>query len=153
MVKPAAKQPLNGSMGQLTPTVKSVGGVTTTLLQFSTLVTTQVSVGVGVGLGVDVGVGVGLGVGVAVAVGVGVIDGVAKGVGVGVDRSQLIVISSILHPLPEPLESLAIRQRRTIECPKKASRSSVVRMKPPESPVHAGRPARGLPQQVLISPL
>ncbi len=55
-VKPPGPQPLNGSMGQLTPTVKSVGGVKTTLSQFSTLVTVHVSVGVGVTVGVGVGI-------------------------------------------------------------------------------------------------
>lgn len=65
-VKALAPQPVNGSMGQLTPTVKSVGGVKTTLSQYSAKETLHVSVGVGVAVGV----------GVTVAVGLGVIDGV-----------------------------------------------------------------------------
>ena len=57
---------LTSSTGQLTLTVKSVGGLKTTLSQFSALNTLHVSVGVGVAVGV----------GVTGAVGVGVIDGV-----------------------------------------------------------------------------
>jgi hypothetical protein len=135
MVNPPAPQPVNGSMGQLTPTVKSVGGVKKVLPQPSALVTTHVSVGVGVGL-TGVAVTVAVGVGVTVTVGVGVIDGVGKGVGVGVGLSQPITISSTLQPSPEPLESLAMRQRRTIGTPVGKS-PTAVSMKPPELPVHA----------------
>jgi hypothetical protein len=78
-VKPPGPQPVNGSMGQLTPTEKSVGGVRTMLSQSDAKATTHVSVGVGVGVAV--------GVGVTVAVGVGVFDGVGVGVGLGVGPS------------------------------------------------------------------
>ena len=117
-----------------------------------------IAVEVGVGVTVTIGVGVTVtveeGVGVTVAVGLGVIGGVGvgKGVGVGVGLSQKIPISSTLQPSPEPLESLAMRQRRTIGIPV-GRPSTTVWMKPPELPVHAWRPARGLPQQVLIVPL
>jgi hypothetical protein len=105
--------------------------------------------GVGVPNG-GVGVGVGVRVGVTVAVGVGVIGGV----GLGVGRSHVTSISSTLQPSPEPLESLAMRQRRTKGFPGIAKLSSIsVSIKPPELPVHAWRPASGLPQQVLIVPL
>ena len=56
-VKPPGPQPLNGSTGQLTSTVKSVGRVKTTLSQYPALVTVHVSVGVGVGVAVGVGPG------------------------------------------------------------------------------------------------
>ena len=117
-----------------------------------------VAVEVGVGVTVTIGVGVTVtveeGVGVTVAVGLGVIGGVGvgKGVGVGVGLSHPITISSTLQPSPEPPESLAMRQRRTIGIPV-GRPSTTVWMKPPELPVHAWRPARGLPQQVLIVPL
>jgi hypothetical protein len=112
-------------------------------------VAVAVGVGVAVVVGVAVGVGLGVAVGVAVAVGVGVI----AGVGVGVGRSHTMKISSTLQPSLEPLKSLAIRQRRAMVCPPKPVRPTSVSMKPPELPVHAWRPARGLPQQVLIVPL
>jgi hypothetical protein len=64
-VKPPGPQPLNGSTGQLTPTVKSVGGGKKKVPQ-GALFTLHVSVGVGVAVGV----------GVTDAVGEGVIDGV-----------------------------------------------------------------------------
>ena len=53
-VKPPGPQPLNGSMGQLTPTLKSVGGLKKILPQPSANFTTHVSVGVGAGVGVGV---------------------------------------------------------------------------------------------------
>ena len=95
-----------------------------------------VPVGVGVAVTVEVGVAVTVSVGVTVTVGLGVIDGVGKGVGVGVGLSQTISTSSTLQPSPEPLESLAMRQRRTIGTPVGRSPTSVS-MKPPELPVHA----------------
>ena len=106
-----------------------------------------VAVGVGVGVAEGVGVTVGVGVAVAVAVGVGVIAGV------GVGRSHTMKILSTLQPSFEPLESLAMRQRRSMVCPLKPLTSTSVSMKPPELPVHAWRPASGLPQQVLMVPL
>jgi hypothetical protein len=74
-VKPSAR---TLSTGQLTLTVKSVGGVKTS--PQSALVTVHVSVGVGVAVGV----------GVTDAVGEGVIDGVGVGVGVGVGAKPRI---------------------------------------------------------------
>ena len=126
--------------------------------------------GVGVTLGVAVGVGGGVEVGVNVAdgVGEGVIGG-SEGVGlavgdgdkvalgvdvaVGVGLSHMPITLSILQPSPEPLESLPMRHRRTMVCPSNPLRPTSVSMKPPELPVHALRPARGLPQQALIVPL
>ena len=101
------------------------------------------------GVGVTPGVAVGVGLGGRVAVGVAL----AVAVGVGVGRSQIIWTVSILQPSPEVLLSLPIRHRRTMVCPAKPVRSTSVSMKPPELPVHAWRPASGLPQQVLIVPL
>jgi hypothetical protein len=118
-------------------------------------VAVAVAVGVGVavvvGVAVAVGLGVAVGVGVDVAVAVGV--GVIAGVGVGVGRSHTMKILSTLQPSLEPLKSLAMRQRRAMVCPLKPLRSTSVSMKPPELPVHAWRPASGLPQQVLMVPL
>jgi len=126
-----------------------------------------VSVGVAVGVGGGVVVGVELGVNVADGVGEGVIDGsdgvgLAVGVGdtvtlgvdvgVGVGLSQIIWALSILQPSPEVLLSLPIRHRRTMVCPWNPTMSTVVVIKPPELPVHAWRPASGLPQQLLMVP-
>jgi hypothetical protein len=70
-VKPPAPQPPNGkSTGQLSPTVKSVGGGKENV-PHGAKVTVHVSVGVAVGVGVGVpngGVGGGVGVGVTVDV-------------------------------------------------------------------------------------
>ncbi len=127
-----------------------------------------VSVGVAVGVDGGVVVGVEVGVNVADGIGEGVIDGsegvglavgvgntVALGVGVavGVGRSQIIWTVSNLQPSLEVLLSLPIRHRITMVCPPKAVRSTSVSVKPPELPVHAWRPASGLPQQVLIVPM
>ena len=101
------------------------------------------------GVGVNVAVAVGVGVNVAVAV------GVAVGVGVGVVAGQLFMLmESTRQPWTATLLSLPRRQRSTIFCPTAAAgRFTVVVMKPPELPVHAERPASGLPQQLLIVPL
>ena len=108
----------------------------------------------GLGVAIGVAVGVSVGVGVTVAVGVGVIDGVGKGVGLGVGSSHANWRASILQPSLEPLESLPMRQRRTKGTPGDGRPPATeVSIKPPELPVHAWRPARGLPQQVLIVPL
>jgi hypothetical protein len=101
-------------------------------------------VGVGVAVGVTVGVAVGVGEKLAVAVGVG---GGEVAVGVGVGRSHTIWRVSILQPSPALLTSLPMRHRSTMVCPPNPARSTSVSMKPPELPVHAWRPARGLPQQ------
>jgi len=57
------------------------------------------------------------------------------------------------QPSPERLLSLPIRQRRIMLGPHDTGRFTVVVINPPELPVHACRPASGLPQQVLIVPL
>ena len=100
------------------------------------------AVAVAVAVGVDVAVGVG--VDVTVAIGVGVIAGV------GVGPSHTMKILSTRQPSLEPLESLAMRQRRAMVCPLKPLRFTSVSMKSSELPVHAWRPASGLPQQVLM---
>lgn len=79
-----------------------------------------VGVAEGVAVAVVVGVGVGDGVGVpavgvAVGVGVGVVgDGV--GVGVSHGMGKRISILSTRQPVPEPLQSVARRKRRTTFC-------------------------------------
>ena len=88
-VKPPAPQP-PPSTGQLTLTVKSVGGVKTTLSQFSALNTLQVSVGFAVGVGVPNG-RVGGGVRVGVAVGVTTGDSSALG---AIAREELITAAA-----------------------------------------------------------
>ena len=125
-------------------------------------------VGRGTGFGLDRGDRVGLATGVAVgeddgeAVGVG--DTVAVGetlgvgeggtVGVGEQRPprswhQLILTVSTRHPSPRPLMSLAILHRSlpSITCD---GRFTVVVINPPELPLHASRPANGLPRSILI---
>jgi hypothetical protein len=47
--------------------------------------------------------------------------------------------------------SLPIRQRKATVCPEGSV--MLVAINPPELPVHAWRPASGLPQHVLIVPL
>jgi hypothetical protein len=118
-----------------------------------------VAVGVGVGVtvavGVAVGVTVGLTVGVTVAVGVGVIGGVGVGViegvghGVPIPSHQVISTVSTRQPSLEPLLSLAIRQRSLPGFRIPGKFTSVV-MNPSELPLHACRPAIGLPRSVLI---
>ena len=92
-----------------------------------------------------------VGVGVAVTEGVGV----AVGVGVGVAPVQLLVlIESMRQPWRPKLTSLPIRQRSTTLWPTEAAgRFTVVVMKPAETPVHAIRPASGLPNARLIVPV
>jgi len=59
---------------------------------------------------------------------------------------------SILQPGLELLESLPMRQRKITVCPfAAAGMFAIVVMNPPELPVHADRPAMGLPQQGLIA--
>ena len=109
---------------------------------------------VGVGLGVIVGVAVAFAVGVAVAVAVGVDDAVAVAVGVGEGHGfgthPAILTVSTRQPSLEPLVSLAIRQRSLLLPAKMKGRFTTVVIKPSELPLHACRPAIGLPRTVLI---
>jgi len=109
---------------------------------------------VGVGLGVIVGVAVAVAVGVAVAVAVGVDDAVAVAVGVGEGHGfgthPAILTVSTRQPSFEPLVSLAIRQRSLLLPAKMKGRFTTVVIKPSELPLHACRPAIGLPRTVLI---
>ena len=107
-----------------------------------------VAVGVGVGLIVGVGVIVGVTVGVTVGltVGVGVIGGVGVGVGVphgcvvlpsrGTGTHAVILTVSTRQPSPEPLVSLAIRQRSRPWAANQGMFTTVV-MNPPELPLQA----------------
>jgi hypothetical protein len=86
------------------------------------------------------------------AVGVGVC--VAVAVGVGEQRPpgswhQLISTVSTRQPAREPLISLAILHR-SLPSITSDGRFTVVVMKPPELPLHASRPASGLPRSILI---
>ena len=57
------------------------------------------------------------------------------------------------QPSLEAVVSLAMRQRATTFCPfAAAGRFTVVVMNPPEFPLHAIRPARGLLKPVEIVP-
>jgi len=112
--------------------------------------------GVTLGLAVGVGLGVIVGVAVAVAVGVavGVDDAVAVAVGVGEGHGfgthPAILTVSTRQPSFEPLVSLAIRQRSLLLPAKMKGRFTTVVIKPSELPLHACRPAIGLPRTVLI---
>jgi hypothetical protein len=112
-------------------------------------VTVVEAVGVAVTVGVGVFVAVAVAVGMNVAVGVGL--AVTVGVIVGVGLSQNVWRVSIRQPSPEPPLSLPIRHRNAMVCP--WGNPTDVVINPPELPVHAWRPASGLPQQVLIVPL
>jgi hypothetical protein len=95
---------------------------------------------VGVAVGVEVLVDVAVGVLVGVAVFVGVLVGVFVNVGVGVAPAAQgnPKIVSILTPTPAVLLSVAIRHLRRIFCPLAAGgRLTVVKIYPPELPVHA----------------
>lgn len=59
---------------------------------------------------------------------------------------------SMRQPSPVALLSLPNLQRRIMGSDEYGRFAAVV-INPPELPVHASRPARGLPQQVLIVPL
>ena len=118
-------------------------------------VTWGLAVGVGLGEGVAVGVavavGVGVNVGVTVAVAVGLTVGVGGG-GVGVHGGpwhQLISMVSTRQPSLEPLLSLAILQRN-LPSMIIGGKATVVVIKPPELPLHARRPAIGLPRSGII---
>jgi hypothetical protein len=75
--------------------------------------------------------------------------GVGVGVGVPLKWHQTALVVSTRQPSLEPLLSLAIRQRRTA-LPSSGGRLTIVVMKPPELPLHAWRPAMGLPGPVAI---
>jgi hypothetical protein len=84
-----------------------------------------------------------LGVAVAVAVGVGVC-GVGVGVGVphmpslrGAGTHAAILTVSTRQPSPEPLMSLAIRQRSRAPCVAKMGMLTTVVMNPAELPLQA----------------
>ena len=114
--------------------------------------------GLGVGWGLAVGVGLGVIVGVAVAVAVGVAVGVDEAVAVAVGVGEghgfgthpAILTVSTRQPSLEPLVSLAIRQRSLLSPAKMKGRFTTVVIKPSELPLHACRPAIGLPRTVLI---
>jgi hypothetical protein len=104
----------------------------------------------GRGAGVGRGSGVGRGLGVALGVGVGVGLGGIVGVGEhGGPWHQLISVVSTRQPSPEPLLSLASLQR-SLPSMTRVGRFTVVVMKPPELPLHAWRPAMGLPVPVAM---
>jgi hypothetical protein len=90
-------------------------------------------------------------VGVEVALAVAVVVGVAVAVGVGVPLKwhQTASAVSTRQPSLEVLLSLAILQRSTA-FKSSPGRFTVVVMKPPELPLHARRPAIGLPRSELI---
>lgn len=124
------------------------------------LVGIAVGVVVGVALGVLLVVAVAVAVGVALGVTVGVAEGLAVGVGVNVAVAvavgvhggpwhQLISIVSTRQPSLEPLLSLAILQRN-LPSMIINGKATVVVIKPPELPLHARRPAIGLPRSELI---
>jgi hypothetical protein len=85
-----------------------------------------------------------------VGVGVGVIGAVGVGVHGGKASHQVRLTLSIRQPSPEPLLSLAMRQRSVRLKLTSAGRLTTVVMKPLELPLHAERPAIGLPRSVLI---
>src|SRR5437660_1657797 len=72
--------------------------------------------------------------------------GLAVGVGLGVPLKwhHIILVVSTRQPSLAPLLSLAIRHRRTAP-PSSDGRFTTVVRKPPELPLHAWRPAIGLP--------
>ena len=102
--------------------------------------------GNGVARGIAVAVAVALGVDEAVGVAVAV--GVGEGHGFGTHPAILTV--STRQPSLEPLVSLAIRQRSLVLPAKNKGRFTTVVIKPSELPLHARRPAIGLPRTVLI---
>ena len=77
--------------------------------------------------------------------------GVGGGVGVGVPEKwhQTMLVVSTRQPSLEPVLSLAIRQRSTA-FESSGGRFTTVVIKPSEFPLHAGRPAIGLPRSVAI---
>lgn len=111
-------------------------------------VVVEVAVAVGVGVGGIVAVGVDDGVTVPVGVGVGVNVAVAVGVHGG-PWHQLMSIVSTRQPSLEALLSLAILQRN-LPSMTIGGNATVVVIKPPELPLHARRPAIGLPRSELI---
>ena len=128
----------------------AVGVAVTVALGVTVEVAVAAAVAVGVNVGVTVAVAVGVAVNVAVAVGVGLCSTVGVGVAVGVPKKwqAYTVTSSTRQPSLEPVVSLAMRQRN-LEFAEGGTFTTVV-MKPSESPLHALRPAMGLPRSVLI---
>ena len=113
-------------------------------------------VGRGAGRGLDRGDLVGLATAVAVGVAEDEALGVAVAVAVGVGEQrppgnwhQLILTVSTRQPAREPLMSLAILHR-SLPSITSGGRFTVVVMKPSEVPLHARRPASGLPRSILI---
>lgn len=77
--------------------------------------------------------------------------GVGVGVGVAAPPLQKTLTLSIRQPSLDVLSSLAMRQRKITVCPlADAGRFTIVLIKPPELPLHAIRPAIGLPKEVLM---
>jgi hypothetical protein len=95
-----------------------------------------VGVIVGVVVGVTVGVTVGVGVGVIVGVGVGGWHGPVVSLSRGTGTHAVILTVSIRQPSPEPLVSLAIRQRSRAWEPNPGMFTTVV-MNPAELPLQA----------------
>ena len=110
----------------------------------------MLAVAVAVGETVTVDVTVGVTVGVTLGVNVGVGEAVAEGVGVGhgAFTQPAISIVSTRQPSSDPVMSLAIRQRSFRG--KTNGRLTMVVTKPSELPLHARRPAMGLPRPALI---
>ena len=105
----------------------------------------------------------GAGVNAGVACGLGGADGVGRGAGVGargvgndtaMGSHQLILTVSTRQPSPEPLLSLAMRQRNLVLIPGNNGRFTTVVMKPPEfglklpssTPIGISHHAIGLPR-------
>jgi hypothetical protein len=86
-------------------------------------------------------------------VAVGVIGGVGVAVHGGMVLHQLMLMLSTRQPSPEPLVSLAIRQRNLAPVVTRKGRFTTVVMKPFELPLQAARPAIGLPRSVAIDRL
>jgi hypothetical protein len=103
-------------------------------------VTLGVAVGVGVTVAVGVAVGVTLGltvaVGVTVGVGVGGWHGPVALPSRGTGTHAVMLTVSTRQPSPEPLVSLAIRQRSRAWAPNKGMLTTVV-TNPPELPLQA----------------
>src|SRR5450432_3313202 len=83
-------------------------------------------------------------------VAVGRVIVIGGGVGVGGEQSRT-TMPSMRQPWIPTLVSLAMRQRSLTFCPAAAAgRFTVVVINPPELPLHAIRPAMGLPNAVEI---
>src|SRR5262249_50445333 len=116
---------------------------------FSMLPVLSRDYGLGRGTGVNLGVACGLGGMEASGRGAGVGRGCCGGVQPGTGTHKVTAVVSTRQPSPEPLLSLAIRQRNLPPWGRNGRLTSV-QIKPPELPLHARRPAIGLPRSVLI---